>query len=64
MSETSNEAVLIVLTQQLERWQERVEINQSQHAALTQQLADLSSERASAKRNVDTALSGFSATGD
>ncbi|MFD1159348.1 coiled-coil domain-containing protein [Roseovarius aestuarii] len=57
--QASNDTVLTLLTQQLELWKERVEINRSQYDALTQQLTDLSSERASARRNVDSALSGF-----
>ncbi|WP_299842572.1 hypothetical protein [uncultured Roseovarius sp.] len=59
IAEASDEAVLKVLNQQLELWQERIEINRSQYAALTQQLVDLSSERATKKRNVNSAMSEF-----
>ena len=59
IAQAGDETVLTLLNQQLELWRERVEINRSQYDALTQQLTDLSSERVNARRNVDTALSGF-----
>ena len=59
IAEAGSEPVLEVLNQQLETWQERIEINRSQFAALSQQLVDLSSERAANRRNVNSAMSEF-----